>query len=601
MCGIAGIVRTRDGPVPDRDRLIRMRDHMIRRGPDDAGEWSDDHGMVRLGHRRLSIIDTSAAGHQPMLSSFGPHAITFNGEIYNYRALRSELEDQGYRFHSASDTEVLLALYHRHGDDMFGHLRGMYALGLWDADRRSLLLARDPYGIKPLYYCSDGRSLAFASQVRALVAGGGIGAEVNPAAEAGFLLTGSVPEPHTWFRDIRCLPAGGRLWVENGVVGPVRFHADVRSDLAMAAPEHRMPEEKSALVREALVDSVRHHLVSDVPVGIFLSAGIDSSALAGLATEVLDTPPVTVTLGFDEYSGRPDDERPLAQVVSRHYGTRHHQRRVGREEFEADLPAILDAMDQPTIDGINTWFVSKAAAELGLKVMLSGIGGDELFGGYPSFADIPRWKRRWGWMSRVPGLADLAWSARRLDPLGVIPPKAWALPQYAGTYAGGYLLRRGLFLPRDLPGLMTRERLVEAEALLDVPAWFSVEGRSLHGRIAAMESAFYLRNQLLRDTDWSSMAHSVEVRTPLVDRDLTRALAGVLAAGAGKRLIATSPRPGLPAPLLDRARSGFTTPIAGWMQSCRLPGAKAPMAGPARGGHWARPYALALREFWVAS
>ncbi len=594
MCGIAGILRVGNGPEPDRDRLIRIRDHMARRGPDDAGIWHDEQGRVSLAHRRLSIIDTSAGGHQPMASPYGSHVITYNGEIYNFRELRRELSQQGYRFVSTSDTEVLLALYHRHGVDMFSRLRGMYAMAIWDDDLGGVLLARDPYGIKPLYYTLNQGELVFASQVKAIQAGGGISKVISPAAEAGFLLTGSVPEPHTWFEDIRCLPAGSWMWVDcAGAQSPV-MHQDIKNDIAMAKVESCEPGELQQMVRQCLLESVEHHLVADVPVGVFLSAGIDSGALVALAVEKLDAPITTITLGFEEYAGTLQDERPLAEIVSRRYATHHHERLVDQAEFAADLPQILDSMDQPSIDGINTWFVSKAAAELGLKVMLSGVGGDELFGGYPSFQDIPRWRRRWGWMAKLPGLPAAVWAVGQAIPGQRIPVKAWALPRYAGSIAGGYLLRRGLFMPDELPELMAPDRAHAGLSALRPPDCFGIQGASIHGRISAAESGFYLRNQLLRDTDWSAMAHSVEVRTPLVDVRLSGQLAGRLAARPGKQWLANSPVPALPAQSLQRAKSGFTTPIGEWMSQSALLSDVTGGVDPKAAGHWSRRYALAL-------
>src|SRR5262249_18892377 len=399
MCGIAGVYGYRPtAKSVDHDELVRMRDHMAARGPDGSGDWYSTDDRVGFGHRRLSIIDLSSRGAQPMQTPDGRLVVTFNGEIYNYRALRSRLEAKGYVFRSNSDTEVLLHLYAELGHQMLRELRGMFAFGLWDSQQQQLLLARDPYGIKPLYYADDGSTLRFASQVKALMAGRAVSRDPDPAGWVGFYLFGSVPEPFTTYRQVRALPAGSFVKVDQrGLGAPTHYYSIARTyseaqGRALSAVTAK--EKTKALVQKALLDSVRHHLVADVPVGAFLSAGVDSGALVSLMREAGQQDIQTVTLAFDEFRGKRDDEAPEAEAVARFYATRHTTRVVSKNEFQSDLPAIFEAMDQPTIDGINVWFVSKAAHELGLKVAISGLGGDELFGGYSSFHDLPscvRW------------------------------------------------------------------------------------------------------------------------------------------------------------------------------------------------------------------
>src|SRR5215475_9706177 len=279
MCGINGICSYHYAANPvDRVELIRTRDHMAARGPDGKGEWISDDGRLALGHRRLSIIDLSAAATQPMLSADGRLVVTFNGEIYNYRALRKDLEAKGYIFRSQSDTEVLLHLYFDKREAMVHDLRGMFALAIWDAERCTLFLTRDPYGIKPLYYADDGWTLRFASQVKALLAGSAIAQDAEPAGQVGFYLFGSVPEPFTTYRAIRALPAGATLLVNRiGAQEPKRYHsiAQVYRDAEDQVAGRRAVAESltRSEIREALLDSVAHHLVADVPVGAFLSAG----------------------------------------------------------------------------------------------------------------------------------------------------------------------------------------------------------------------------------------------------------------------------------------------------------------------------------------
>ncbi len=577
MCGVAGIFAYHYAANPaDPAELRRMRDHMAARGPDGAADWRSADGRVGLGHRRLAIIDLSPEAAGPMASTDGSLVISFNGEIYNYRELRGTLEGEGARFRTQSDTEVVLELYRRRGTKMFAELRGMYAFVLWDSTQQALLLARDPYGIKPLYYADDGWTLRAASQVKALLAGGRVDRAFDPAGIAGFYLWGHVPEPFTLYRGIRQLPAGHFMQVDRLGVGAPRPHASIAATLAGAAPS--AGTDASAVVREALLESVRYHLVADVPVGVFLSSGIDSGTLLGLARECGAAEVRAITLAFDEFAGTDQDEAPLAAQVAAHYGARHAVRRVSFEEFEAELPRILEAMDQPTIDGINTWFVAKAAREQGLKVALSGLGGDELFGGYPSFQSTPQWVRWMALPSRVPGLGALSeWLLRPLAPRG--SPKLAGIVRYGGSYADAYFLKRALFLPSELRGLMAREAWREGLARLGTAA--STRGAltpdpgNAHARVTALESQFYLRNQLLRDADWAAMAHSVEVRVPLVDHHLLSRLAPWIRSGAvaGKSVLARVPQPALPPEVLARRKTGFTTPIDRWLQRALRRGA----------------------------
>jgi asparagine synthase (glutamine-hydrolysing) len=610
MCGINGILAYHYAANPiDRAELIRTRDHMAARGPDGMGEWIGKDDRIGVGHRRLAIIDPTESAAQPMVSADGRLVLVFNGEIYNYRQLRGRLATRGHVFRTRSDTEVLLHLYAQKGAAMVHDLRGMFAFAIWDTERRTLFLARDPYGIKPLYYADDGWTFRFASQVKALIAGGAVSHDPDPAGQVGFYLFGSVPEPFTTYREIRSLPAGTTLLVDRlGVHEPRRYHsiAQAYCDAEGQSPRMRAADRGEAMaeMREALLDSVRRHLVADVPVGAFLSAGIDSGALVGLMRDAGQQDIQTVTIAFGEFRDRPEDEAPLAEQVARLYGTRHTTRVVTQAEFEADLPRITEAMDQPSIDGINTWFASKAAHELGLKVAISGLGGDELLGGYPSFRDIPRWVRMLGVPARIPLLGRLARVAAQpvMHALGANPKSAGML-ELGGSYAGAYLLRRGLFMPWELGGVLPRETAADGLRRLAplglIAGALNPRPRSPHAKVAILESSLYMRNQLLRDTDWASMAHSVEVRVPLVDRALLRTVAFVgtatpwAQAGIPKAALALSPRKRLPDLVLRRLKTGFTTPIATWLEA-RSVRAPAYCHKVPRTAHWSRQWAERL-------
>ena len=574
MCGINAIYAYRaDAARVEEGELIASRECMRSRGPDAADSWIADDGRVGLGHRRLAIIDLSPAGAQPMRR--GELAIVFNGEIYNYRELREGLEQRGVAFTSHSDTEVLLRLYEEKQERMLGELRGMFSIALWDGARRRMLLARDPYGIKPLYYADDGGTIRIASQVKALIGGGRVDKRFDPAGAAGFFLRGTVPEPFTMYRAIRALPAGSFAYVdERGMTQPERYFsiaATLRD--AVESGQRFTEDERRELVHDAVLESVRYHMVADVPVGAFLSAGIDSTAIVALAKESGASDLQTLTLRFAEYRGRDNDEAPFAELVARQYGVRHAIRDLPLAEFRNELPRIFQAMDQPTVDGLNSYFISKAAADFGLKVAMSGTGGDELFGGYTSFRDIPRWMPFTSVLSRVPKLGEGVYRlnaalARRSRH---VSPKMGEILRYGSSYAGAYLVKRGRFLASELPALLGPEVAAEGLRRLDllhlIEDAITPDPGQPFARVAALESSLYLRNQLLRDMDWASMAHSLEVRVPLVDAHLLRRIAPALVTRRerGKGLLAEAPRPGLPEAVRRRKKTGFTLPIKEWL------------------------------------
>jgi len=576
MCGLNGIFAFHSAAnAPKRHELIATREHMAARGPDGIGEWWSDDRRCGLGFRRLAIQDLSERAAQPMISDDGSLVIVFNGEIYNAPELRSALIQAGCRFRTTSDTEVLLHLYATEGAGLVEQLRGMYAFAIWNSERHELFLARDPYGIKPLYTANDGWTFRFASQVKALLAGGGVSRDPEPGGVVGFHLFGSVPEPFTLYREIRALPAGHTQLIDAGGPREPRRFASLPATLADGARHPSKADELPARVRTSVGDSVRAHLISDVEVGHFLSAGVDSGALLGLMRNAGQDKIRAITLGFDEFRNTPDDEVPLARQVAERYGAGHIVRRVNRREFDDDLPAIFEAMDQPSIDGINTWFVAKAAREAGLKVALSGLGGDELFAGYPSFIDLPRWRRRFGPLAAIPGMGTLSRLAIGTLAPGIArrQPKALGLLEFANNWSGLYLLRRGLFLPHELRRFLEPDFISEGMRRLKplhlVGQALTPEPGSDVGRVCALESANYMRNQLLRDADWAGMAHGVEIRVPLVDYTLLREVAPALPTltpGAGKAALALTPTPPLPDEITSRAKTGFGTPIGVWRQ-----------------------------------
>lgn len=573
MCGIAGIFAyNNDAPPVQGEGLSKMSSAMVSRGPDGSGLWIGKDERVGLAHRRLSIIDLSETSAQPMSTQNGEYQIVFNGEIYNYQTLRESLEAKGYRFVTQSDTEVLLHLYAEYGEEMVTQLRGMFAFGIWDERKKGLFLARDPFGIKPLYFADNGSTVHFASQVKAILANQLFQVSPEPAGHVGFFLWGFVPEPYTLFKEIRSLGAGSTLWIDEQGAHPPKAFFQISDHLSAHEGIGRFsPQECKERLQSILLDSVRHHLIADVPVGVFLSSGLDSATLAALASELALGDLHTVTLGFREYRGTEKDETQLAELVSQHYGTKHESRWVSGKDFQEDLDRLFDAMDQPSVDGVNTYFVSKAAAESGLKATLSGLGGDEIFGGYPGFTQIPKLV---GIMGALPYPRGFGTMFRRVS----IPflkhcssPKYSGLFEYGKSYSGAYLLRRGLFMPWELPGILdgdlVRNGMQELQPLLRLEETLGSIGKS-RLKVSALEMSWYMRNQLLRDSDWAGMAHSLEIRVPLVDVGLFKSLVPLLKAPSppGKLDMASTPHKALPQEVLHRKKTGFNIPVRKWLQ-----------------------------------
>jgi asparagine synthase (glutamine-hydrolysing) len=569
MCGIAGIFTYGNDPNPGMvAEVVAIRDAMAPRGPDGVGKWLSADARTAFAHRRLAIIDLRDEALQPMVAPEHGLTIVFNGEIYNYKALREGLISNGYRFRTESDTEVLLHLYAAYGAEMCNQLRGMYAFAICHEPSGTVFLARDPFGIKPLYYSDDGKTLRFASQVKALLAGGSVDITPDAAGHVGYYLWGSVPEPYTLFRGIRALEPGSTLQFDRGGRRNAQVFCSIPDILRSAERQSVAPQAEGArreMLHDALLSSVRHHLVSDVPVAVFLSAGIDSQCITALARETGDADLRTVTMAFREYKGTLKDEAPLAEACARRYATRHTTATVTGRDFQAELESFVRSMDQPTVDGLNTYFVSKAAADLGIKVCLSGLGGDEMFGGYSTFSQIPRLVRV---AKTVMPFAAGGQTLRRLSSPWIgryLSPKYAGVFEYGRTIPGAYLLHRGLFMPWELPRLLPPEMIREGWGQLEPMARLQQSVNGLHNDslgVASLEMCHYMRNQLLRDADWAGMAHSVEIRVPFVDVQLLRDLAPYLHGVHAIRKPFVASTCGLD--LAERPKTGFSIPVREW-------------------------------------
>ena len=569
MCGIAGIIGYRVDVHVDEAELIALRDAQEHRGADDAGVWRSPDGRVGLAHRRLSILDLSPTGHQPMATLDGRFQLVFNGEIYNFREIRSELIRLGHEFASTGDTEVVLLGYQEWGPAVLDRLRGMFAFAIHDTREQTTFLARDALGIKPLYYLDDGRRVLIASEIQALRSVVDVGGN-DPEALARFLLWGSIPAPRTIYSNVRALPAGCSALIRERGMEPYKRWFSFENALS---PVTRVgPEDAADHLRAALRESVRYHLVSDVPVGAFLSGGVDSSALVGLLAEQ-DARVRTVTLSLDVEAL---DEGELAREAAEQYGSDHREIPLRIDDIRDQLPDAIRALDQPSNDGINTYFVAQAAVAAGLKVAVSGVGGDELFGGYSTFADIPRIRTAHRLLSMLPGATTGLYGLLGHCPRSRMTDKLATALRFGGTDEGAYFSVRGIFRPDEIRTLLADdfkdavcepdEELKERVDLSALPA---------EERVSALEFQQYLQMQLLRDTDAVSMRHSLEVRTPLVDRQLLEAAARVSAltrrAGPAKKHLRNAPTPPVPDRLWNRKKQGFTLPFDDWLRSGSMP------------------------------
>lgn len=619
---------------------------MRHRGPDEEGFLARDARApgLALGMRRLSIIDL-AGGHQPVWNESKDVAVIFNGELYNYRDLRERLSLCGHRFTTQSDTEILVHAWEEWGEDALTELRGMFAFALLDLRQRFatapiLFLARDPLGIKPLYYTQTPEGFAFASEVRALLASGAVPKHLSQDAVTAYLLFGSVSEPVTLLEGVFSLPPGHRMLLhvpERRRTPRARPWWDAA--VSPAARDTRKPRDFSSAakkLRPLLEDAVRAHLIADVPVGLFLSSGLDSSAIAALAVQARSGIE-SFTLTFP---GTPFDEAELARLAAKRFKTKHTEIPLSGEAVLSRLDEALAALDQPTMDGINTYFVSWAAKQVGLKVALSGLGGDELFAGYQTFADTPRLSRliRWAWFVPAPVRRMTAPLVAALASRPGAPDaarKAAAAWMHPDALPHPYFFTRALFPPGQLERIIEprfRPSTIGADGVTLEPTWLgwlertADEARKL-GPVAGiswLEMRSYMVSTLLRDTDSVSMARSLEVRVPLLDTPLVEFIGSLPDSlrrrpGAQKALLVEALGDLLPREILGQRKRTFTLPWEEWLRGPLRARIEASLADPAPmlapylrpGGiasvwtdflagktNWSRPWSLYVLNEW---
>jgi asparagine synthase (glutamine-hydrolysing) len=566
LCGIAGVFSFGyQAEKIDIRELQRMRGAMLSRGPDNSGQWIHQNQKLGLAHQRLSIVDLSSAGDQPMLSKEHGLVIVFNGEIYNHVELRLELLKKGYQFHSKSDTEVIVAMYSEYGSDCVNHLQGMFAFAIWDEKKQGVFLARDQFGIKPLYYSVGSGVLRFASQVKALLATNAINKTPDSAGYVGYLLLGSVPEPFTLYQNIHALKAGSRLWISNNCIGQESQYWSVSKFLESAEKESLIPS--VGLFESALNESMIKHLSADVPVGLFLSSGMDSSALAISASSISENIKA-LTLGFEDYKNTSDDEIPSAVLTAEHLGISHIKFYANRKNFLKYKDKFFDAMDQPSVDGLNIFFISKLLKEQGLKVGITGLGGDEWFAGYPSFSHVPA-------LASLPTIERAGKWFRRIGQKTiskVASEKYAGIFEYCGNYSGAYLLRRSVNMPWRLPEILTEDFAVEGWRRLELFDRLDATTKNLQSprlKVTSLEIEWYMRNQLLRDADWAGMANSVEIRTPFIDLKFANSILPIINSAnriSKKTVFSEFLIQNFPG-LLRRKKTGFSVPIKKWLMS----------------------------------
>jgi asparagine synthase (glutamine-hydrolysing) len=581
MCGIFGIIGHK-GRVP-ADVLERATASLAHRGPDDTGtvilrDSSQPPVEIGLGNRRLAILDLSPQGHQPMNDPATGNWIVYNGEVYNFREVRAKLERQGVYFGSLSDTEVILKAYARWGEKCLDEFRGMFAFAIWDAQRHRLFVARDPMGIKPLYYfCSD-QYFMFSSEVRTLVGTGLVPRRIDPAGLVNFLTFGSLYDPNTLVEGIAALPPGCYLTWQQGRVKQVQYwdlvdHELVESSHRASAAGAVRRSELETQISETLDESVRMQLVSDVPVGVFLSGGIDSSSLVGILSRN-GIRPSTFSIVFSEaeYS-----EAEYSRAIANHFRTDHHEITVSQTDFFAAIDPAIHAMDLPTIDGINTYFVSQQTRAAGVKVALSGLGGDEMFAGYSSFRTVPRMERFANILEHIPTTvrSSLANSFAAFAPSNDQNRKLTTLARNGEASVHPYFLSRMLFTPRQsselLPAISTNSTASERANKSAIETLGRAQSLDPVNRVSFLETRCYMLNTLLRDSDFMSMAHGLEVRVPLIDHRLARQLMTLpgswkLNAGTPKPLLVHALRGELPDEIVHRPKLGFTLPFEHWLR-----------------------------------
>ncbi len=543
-------------------------EQLKRRGPDAKGTWFDDN--VFLGSRRLAIFDLNERSNQPMKSLCSRYIILFNGAIYNYKSLRKNLIESGVELKTFSDTEVILELYALEGPKILQKLQGMFAFLIWDIKKKEAFAARDPYGIKPLYIGSNSKGVILASQVKTILATKQIKTDKDLNSEFSFKNFGYVIEPNTWYEKIKSLKPGHLIIIrDNKIVTEKKWY--YLEDTWITADKNKQKISKKVCtenINKFVSDSIKKHLVSDVPIGVFLSGGVDSSLVAAIASLNSEKTITAITVLFDDFKNTNNDETYVAEKLCKKLGLRHHIFKVTKEDFFEDLPKILTAMDQPSIDGINTWYASKAAAKLNLKVVFSGLGGDEIFFGYDHYTKIPTLYNYLQILKKIPFFKNFLGIFCNFLSL-IKRDLRWKLiPHYSNSISKLWFLKRSLLYSNY-------NRDEEKITLIDfckkmLNENFSYKFKNSEICLSQLDTLIYMKNQLLRDSDWASMYHGVELRTPFVDTQLIENLKNLMISYSvykNKEILKSSFKSILPQEVMNNKKIGFQTPISKWYKN----------------------------------
>lgn len=562
MCGINGIFRFRDKQTT-LGRVAVMNKSIEHRGPDSDGIWSND--VVVLGHRRLSIIDTSDAGRQPFHSEDQQLSIVFNGEIYNYIELKKELSSD-FVFKTGTDTEVLLAAYKKWGFDLMEKLIGMFAFALWDEQKQALLIVRDRMGIKPVYYHQSDEGFVFSSELRPLLASGIVPAKINSDALAEYLRYQTVFAPNTMIENVHMLmPGHYMVCTATGREIKEYWNPVKRADSFAGNDDYGVVKKK---ISDLLHSSVELRMRADVPFGAFLSGGIDSSIIVGLMSNIASQRVQTFSVTFHE---KEFDESPYSEMIAKKFNTKHHDIRLNANHFLTEVPDALMAMDHPSGDGPNTFVVSKVTRAAGVKMALSGLGGDEVFAGYDVFTRMHALASR-PWINAAPQvLRSLAGKTLKTVRPNISSEKiAATLSQSRVDFAHAYPLVRQLFMEDRIHEIL-KPFADEGNRVFDISKGLQKTNLPLLSKVSVAEMTAYMQNILLRDTDQMSMAHALEVRVPFLDHRLVEYVLGVgdemKFPTTPKKLLTDSVGDLIPRSIIDRPKMGFTFPWSIWMKN----------------------------------
>ena len=565
MCGISGVYNSLNKPINSRtivEKIVKLQNS---RGPDDQGIWQSSCGRLCFGHNRLTIIDLSKKGRQPFISNDKNYIITFNGEIYNFREIKKELTDKNVIFKSNSDTEVIIESYKHWGLDFVKKLRGMFAFVIWDSIKKKLILARDPFGIKPLYYSKKNGIIYFASQVKSLLSIENISSSYSEAGIASYYLWGNLQDPLTLYKDIKSIDKGSCLIINNYGEEEKYIYADIKEKILNSkALSFKDDKEKTIYLKDAVDETVRYHQVSDVPLTILLSSGIDSNTILASINEKDKKNSSALTIDFrlkDKYN-----EVLLAKQSALMNNIHHSIEEISTSEFFPLLETFLQKMDLPTNDGFNNFLVSHLAKKNNSKIIVSGIGGDELFFGYPSFSLIPKINKGLAFFPKS-NLLNVFFR-KSIYP---ILKRSFLKTKYAGIYEYGknvssaFLLIRSLFLPFEMKNMLSPDILERGLEELNIVENFEKDIKGISDKklsIMYLEIKYYLCSKLLRDADWTSMSHSIELRTPFVDWVFFSKVISLIKSNNNfsKKNLLNCVQNKVPVELFSRKKTGFVIP-----------------------------------------